>query len=285
MDILSTIESKLPSLSKGQKRIGQYILDEFDKAAFMTAAAIGKAVQVSESTVVRFASELGYQGYPQMQKVLQEMLLNRLTNVQRIESEHIRLSEENVLALTLADDAERIRQTRELIDHKNFDAAVDAISNARKIFVLGVRSSSALAGFLAYYLRYIFDDIKLITSASTSVILEELVRMGPQDVLISISFPRYCRGVLQAQEYAKDIGACTIALTDSGSSPLALHADHLLVAKSDIISLVESLAAPMSVINAIIAALANKNRQKITQVLNKLEDLWDAYDIYEKFDE
>lgn len=285
MDILSTIESKLPSLSKGQKRIGQYILDEFDKAAFMTAAAIGKAVQVSESTVVRFASELGYQGYPQMQKVLQEMLLNRLTNVQRIESEQSRLSEENVLALTLADDAERIRQTQELIDHKAFDAAIDAISNARKIFVLGVRSSSALAGFLAYYLRYIFDDVKLITSASTSVILEELVRMGTQDVLISISFPRYCRGVLKAQEYAKDIGACTIALTDSSSSPLALHADHLLTAKSDIISLVESLAAPMSVINAIIAALANRNRQQITQVLNKLEDLWDAYDVYEKFDE
>ncbi len=284
MDILATIESKLPRLSKGQKRIAQYILDEFEKAAFMTAAVLGKTVQVSESTVVRFASELGCNGYPQLQKILQEAVLHRLNNVQRIETEHVRLQEQNVLSVTLSGDAERLRKTMEGIDNSAFRGAVDAIANARRIYVLAAGSSSALASFFAYYLRCIFEDVRLITSASTAAIMEELVHLTPRDVLISISFPRYCRGVLTAQEYANSLGADTVALTDSENAPLAMFTQHLLAAKSDIISFVESLTAPMSVINALIAALAAKRNEQLRQTMEKLEDVWDTYDIYEKFD-
>ncbi len=283
--MINMLESKLPALSKGQRRIAQYILDDFDKAAFMTAAALGKTVQVSESTVVRFASCLGFDGYPELQKALQEVVLNRLTNPQRMEAAKNRISEHNLLSMTLQADAERIRQTEDMIDQTVFDRAVESLLKAKRIYILGVRSSSALASFLNYYLSYIFEDVRLITSASASVILEQLVRIGQQDVLLSISFPRYCTGVLKAQEYAKDVGASTVVLTDSESSPLAKNADFLLTAKSDIISLVGSLTAPMSVINALIAAAASRKHEEMTNVLDKLEDVWDAYHVYEKYDE
>ncbi len=285
MDILATIESKLPRLSKGQKRIAQYILDEFEKAAFMTAAVLGKTVQVSESTVVRFASELGCSGYPQLQKILQEAVLHRLSHVQRIDTEHLRLQEENVLSMTLSADAERLHKTMETIDNTAFLGAVDAIANARRVYVLAAGSSAALAGFFAYYLRCIFEDVRLITSASTGVVMQELVRMTPRDVLVSISFPRYCRSVLKAQEFAHLLGADTVALTDTENAPLAKHTRYLLTAKSDIVSFVESLTAPMSVINALIAALAGKRHDQLRVMMDKLEDVWDTYDIYEKFDE
>lgn len=285
MDMINLLESKLPALSKGQKRIAQYILDHFDNAAFMTAAAVGKAVQVSESTVVRFAACLGFDGYPELQKALQEAVLNRLTNPQRMEAAKKRMADGNILSQTLQADAERIRQSEEMIDQAVFDGAVESLMKAKRIYILGVRSSSALAYFLNYYLSYIFDDVRLITSASASVILEQLVRIEADDVLLSISFPRYCTGVLKSQEYAKDVGATTIALTDTQSSPLAKNADFLLIAKSDIISLVGSLAAPMSVINALIAAAASRKHEEMTNVLDKLEDVWDAYHVYEKYDE
>jgi len=285
MDILATIESKLPRLSKGQKRIAQYILDEFEKAAFMTAATLGKTVQVSESTVVRFATELGCSGYPQLQKILQEAVLHRLSDVQRIDTEHMRLQEKNVLSMTLSNDAERLRKTLETIDNTAFLGAVEAIANARRIYVLAAGSSAALAIFLAYYLRCIFEDVHLITSASTGIVMQELVRMTPRDVLVSISFPRYCRSVLKAQEFAQSLGADTIALTDTENAPHAKYTQYLLTAKSDIVSFVESLTSPMSVINALIAALAGKRHDQLRQMMDKLEDVWDTYDIYEKFDE
>ncbi len=285
MDILTTVENKLPTLSKGQKRIAQYILDEFDKAAFMTAAAIGKAVQVSESTVVRFASELGCSGFPQMQKILQEAVLHRLNSVQRIQTERERLQDGDVLSVTLADDAERVRKTQEMIDSGAFYGAVDAIVQARRIYVLAAGSSAPLADFLANYLKCMFDDVRLIKEVSGGAIMQALVRLSPQDALLSISFPRYCKGVIAAQEYAASIGAATVALTDSGQSPFAKHTQYLLAAKSDFISLAESLTAPMSVINALIAALAAKRETQLRQVMDQLEDVWDTYDMYEKFDE
>lgn len=285
MDILSTLEAKLPTFSKGQKRIAQYIIDDFDQAAFMTAATLGKVVQVSESTVVRFASELGFRGYPQFQKQLQETVLNRLTNSQRMEASQKRGTDTSILTSTLREDAERLKKTQESIDEMAFRAAVEAMLVARRIYILGARSSAALTGFLHYYLRYIFDDVRLITATSASSILQELVRLGREDVLISISYPRYCSGVLKAQEFAHDVGAKTVVLTDSTTSPLAKDADCLLLANSDIISLVGSLVAPMSVVNALIAACANKRREQTTEVLDKLEDIWDAYHVYEKYDE
>ena len=284
MDVLNLIHQKLPSLSKGQKRIAQYIIDEFDKAAFLTAGALGKAVQVSESTVVRFASELGFDGYPELQKALQEMVLSRLTGVQRLEAAQSRIKKETLLVQTLHDDAQRIRETENALDQSAFNGAVDAMLRARRIYVLGVRSSSALAGFLEYYLRYIFEDVRLITSASSAVVLEELLRLSPSDVLIAVSFPRYSAAVSQAMEYAKHNGAKTVALTDSTSSPLAANADYLLTAKCDMLSLVNSLVAPMSVINALIVSAASRRKQETTASFDQLEDVWDAYHVYEKYD-
>lgn len=284
MDVLNLIQQKMPSLSKGQRRIAQYIIDEFDKAAFMTAGTMGKTVQVSESTVVRFASELGFDGYPEMQKALQEMVLSRLTGVQRIEVSQCRMDKENLLIQTLRDDAQRIRQTESSLDQAAFDGAIEAMMKARRIYVLGVRSSSALASFLEYYLRYIFEDVRLITSASPAVVLESLLRLSSKDVLIAVSFPRYSAAVSQAMEYAKDVSAKTVALTDSGSSPLAANADYLLTAKSDMISLIDSLVAPMSVINALIVAAATRKNWETKAVFDKLEDVWDAYHVYEKYD-
>lgn len=284
MDILNEIQGKFPSFSKGQKRIAQYILDEFDKAAFMTASVLGKTVQVSESTVVRFASELGFNGYPEMQRELQEIVLTRLTSVQRIEVADSRMKEQDLLSQTLREDAERIRYTQENLDKTAFDAALQAMQKAKRIFIIGVRSSAALASFLEYYLRYIFDDVRLVTAAATSVAFEQLLRMTHEDLLIAISFPRYSSAVVNAMEYAKDIGAKTLALTDCEQSPLAQNADFLLAAKSDMISLVDSLVAPMSVINALIVAAANVRRKETTAVFDKLEEVWDTYHVYEKYD-
>lgn len=285
MDILSEIQGRFPSFSKGQKRIAQYILDEFDKAAFMTASVLGKTVQVSESTVVRFASELGFDGYPEMQKQLQEMVLTRLTSVQRIEAAENRLDEQDLLTQTLREDAEHIRYTQEHMDKNVFRNAVNAMHQAKRIYIVGVRSASALASFLEYYLRFIFDDVRLITSAASSVVFEQLMRLTENDLLIAISFPRYSTSVLQAAEYAKDVGAKTIALTDSEQSPLASHADFLLTAKSDMISMVDSLVAPMSVINALIVAAASGRKKETTEIFDKLEEVWDTYHVYEKYDD
>ena len=284
MDILNEIQGKFPTFSKGQKRIAQYILDEFDQAAFMTASALGRIAQVSESTVVRFASELGYRGYPEMQKDLQDMVLTRLTSVQRLEVADCRRNDEDLLSQTLREDAERIRFTQESIDAKAFESVVQAMMDAKRIYIIGVRASSALASFLNYYLQYIFDDVRLITSAATSVVLESLVHLRPQDWVIAISFPRYATSVLQAMQYANDVGAKTVALTDSEASPLAHDADLLLAAKTDMISMVDSLVAPMSVINALIAASIHARKQETATVFDQLEEVWDTYHVYEKYD-
>ncbi len=284
-DILTCIHNKMNSFSKGQRKIAAYILENYDKAAFQTAGVLGKTVQVSESTVVRFAAELGYDGYPDMQKAMQEMVLTRLTSVQRLEVGAKRLAQEDVLSSVLQTDVDLIRATNEQIDQKAFNGAVDALLNAQTIYIVGVRSSSALSSFLSYYFKYMFRDVRLITSASDSEVFEQIVRISPQDALIGISFPRYSSAAIQAVEYAHSSGAKTIALTDCASSPLSEYADFLLTAKSDMVSLVDSLVAPMSVINALIVAAASKKKLETTRIFNKLEEIWDIYNVYEKIDE
>lgn len=284
-NILTSIHNKMHTFSKGQKRIAAYILESYDKAAFLTAGVLGKTVQVSESTVVRFASELGYDGYPEMQKALQEIVLNRLTCVQRIGVGAERMGKEDILSSVLQADGERIKKTEEEIDRSAFAGAVEALLDARRIYILGVRSSSALASFLNHYLNYIFDDIRLITSDSSSEVFERLVGITPRDVLITISFPRYSSAAIQAAEYGHNAGAKTIALTDSPASPMAKDADYLLTAHSDMVSLVDSLTAPLSVINALIVAVASARTEQTTGIFDKLEEIWDTYHVYEKVDE
>lgn len=284
-DILACIQNKMNSFSKGQRRIAAYILESYDKAAFQTARDLGKSVQVSESTVVRFATQLGYDGYPEMQKALQGMVLNRLTSVQRMELGTKRLRQEDVLNSVLQADMERIRTTGEKIDRDAFDGAVEALLNAHTIYILGVRSSSALSSFLCYYLRYMFEDVRLITAASASEVFEQIARISPRDALVGISFPRYSSVAVQTMKYGHNAGAKTIALTDCAASPLASHADFLLEAKSDMVSLVDSLIAPMSVINALIVAVAERRKLETTLLFNKLEEIWDLYHVYETDDE
>ena len=284
-DILTTIHNKMDSLSKGQKRIAQYILSSYDKAAFLTAGTLGKTVQVSESTVVRFAAELGYEGYPQMQQALQEMVLSRLTGVQRMEVATERISQEDILSTVLRGDMDRLRDSSESIRREAFDSAVEALLAAKRIYVMGVRSSSALASFLSYYLNYIFEDVHLITTSSDSEVFEQIVRISSGDAIVGISFPRYSSATIQAMKYARAAGATTIALTDSESSPLADHTDCLLAAKSDMVSIVDSLVAPMSVINALLLAVCSRRKEQTTNTFDKLEEIWELYHVYEKIGE
>lgn len=281
-DILSVIQSGMNGYSKGQKLIARYILDCYDKAAFMTASKLGKTVNVSESTVVRFAVELGYDGYPSMQRALQEMIRNKLTSVQRIEVANDRLGDQDVLSTVLHSDIEKIRMTLEEADRKTFYASVDAILKARHIYILGVRSSSTVAGFLGFYFNFMFDNVTLVNTASMSEMFEQLVRVGQEDVVIGISFPRYSSRTVKAMRFCHDSGATVIALTDTLQSPIAADADHVLVAKSDMVSLVDSLVAPLSICNALIVAIGREREKELTRTFAELERIWDEYDVYEK---
>lgn len=281
-DLLTTIEQSSASFSKGQRRIAQYIVEHYDKAAFMTASKLGTTVGVSESTVVRFATELGFDGYPKLQKALQELIRNRLTSVQRMELSTEQLSRENVLQKVLSADIERIRHTLEITSEKAFNEAVESLVSARQIYIVGVRSSRTLADFLYFYLHLISDNVQLIGSGSVSELYEQLLWVGPEDVVVGISFPRYSSRTARALKYAKDSGAKVLALTDSQTSPLAPLADHLLIAKSDMNSFVDSLVAPLSLINALLAAVGMRRGQEVAHTLSKLEYIWDAYRVYEK---
>ena len=278
-DLMNRIQCNLPEFSKGQRLIARYITEHYDKAAFMTASKLGATVGVSESTVVRFATELGYEGYPHLQKTLQEMIRNRLTAVQRME-----VTNDRILQTVLSADVEKIRMTLDEIDRDAFHSAVEAITNARRIYILGVRSSSALANFIGFYFSLIFDNVKLVHTNTVSEIFEQILRVGKGDVFIGVSFPRYSKRTLSAMKYSKDQGAKVIALTDSRLSPLARYADHVLIAKSDMASFVDSLVAPLSVINALIVAVGMNRQQEIEGTFNKLESIWDEYQVYEKLE-
>ena len=276
-DLITKIQSELPGFSKGQKQIARFILEHYDKAAFMTASRLGVTVGVSESTVVRFATELGYDGYPHLQRALQEMIRNKLTSVQRMEVAGDRMGGRDVLQTVLHADTDMIRVTLDEIDRDAFQGAVDALMGAKRIYILGVRSSSALASFLGFYFNLLFENVTLVHTNSVSEIFEQVLRVGPGDVLFGISFPRYSKRTLSAMKYAR-----VIALTDSQLSPLARVADHVLLARSDMASFVDSLVAPLSVINALIVAVGMSRRDEIEHTFNKLERIWEEYDVYEK---
>ncbi|MFR7450073.1 MAG: MurR/RpiR family transcriptional regulator [Butyricicoccus sp.] len=281
-DLITKIQSELPGFSKGQKQIARFILEHYDKAAFMTASRLGVTVGVSESTVVRFATELGYDGYPHLQRALQEMIRNKLTSVQRMEVAGDRMGGRDVLQTVLHADTDMIRVTLDEIDRDAFQGAVDALMGAKRIYILGVRSSSALASFLGFYFNLLFENVTLVHTNSVSEIFEQVLRVGPGDVLFGINFPRYSKRTLSAMKYARDRGARVIALTDSQLSPLARVADHVLLARSDMASFVDSLVAPLSVINALIVAVGMSRRDEIEHTFNKLERIWEEYDVYEK---
>jgi len=283
-DILSLLQSRAPTFSKGQRLIAKYILEYYDKAAFMTANRLGKTVGVSESTVVRFAVELGYDGYPRMQKAMQEMVLNRLTSVQRIEVANDRIGDQDVVSMVLQADMEKLRQTGETLNREDFSAAVDALLKAKKVYIMGVRSAAPLANFLGYYLNYMFNNVQIIT-ASGSEMFEKIVGITSEDALIAISFPRYSSSTAKGAQYCRSTGATVIGLTDTRVSPLGQNADHVLIAKSDMVSLVDSLVAPLSIINAMIVAIASKRDQELTKTFNALERIWDQYNVYEKQDD
>lgn len=281
-DILQLIQSNMSTFSKGQKRIAAFIQESYDKAAFMTASKLGKTVNVSESTVVRFAAELGYDGYPAMQKALQEMIRNKLTSIQRIEVSNDRIGDHDVLSMVMQSDIDKIRMTMEEIDRDEFTGAVDAIVNAKRIYILGVRSSAALGGFLGFYFNLIFDNVVQIQSNATSEMFEQLLRVGEGDVVIGISFPRYSRRTVQALRFARDRKAKVVAITDSSASPLAACSDHTLLAKSDMASFVDSLVAPLSLVNALIVAVSRKKKEDLSRTFENLEEIWEEYEVYEK---
>ncbi len=282
IDLLKNIESRMQSFSKGQRVIANYILNHYDKAAFMTASKLGATVGISESTVVRFASEIGLEGYPQLQKALQEMIKNKLTSVQRIEVMNNQIGGKDVLSAVLNLDIEKIKKTLEETSKEDFENAVTSIIEAKKIFIIGIRSSAALATFLSFYLNLIFSDVKLLNTTSTSEMFEHILRVNKDDVIIGISFPRYSKRTYKALQYASDCGAKVIAITDSAQSPIASVADHALLARSDMASFVDSLVAPLSLINALIVAVGIKKKEEISETFTKLEHIWEEYDVYEK---
>ena len=284
-DILAVIQENLHTFSKGQKKIANFILESYDKAAFMTASRLGKKVGVSESTVVRFASEVGYDGYPDMQKSLQKMIRNRLTSVQRIEVTNDRLGDQDLVSMVLQSDIEKIRQTLEELDRAAFDRAVDAIVSAKKIYIIGVRSSAALASFLYFYFNLIFENVTLVSASTASEIFESLLRVGPGDVVVGVSFPRYSSRTVQAMSFARDRGADTVAITDSEASPLAPICRHTLRARSDMASFVDSLVAPLSLVNALLVAVSQRKNDELARTFQNLEDIWDEYGVYEKVQE
>ena len=280
-DILSIIQERMPTLSKGQRRVAQFILDAYDKAPFMTASRLGETVQVSESTVVRFAAELGCGGYPNMQRALQEMVRSKLTSIQRIEVANDRLSGQDVLSTVMQADMELIRATLAEVDQERFSRAVDAILAARRIYILGLRSSAALADFLGFYFQMIFDNVQVVHTSSSGEIFEQLLRVGPEDVVIGLSFPRYSSRTVQALRFARDRGAGVVALTDSETSPLAETATELLLAQSDMASFVDSLVAPLSLVNALIVAVGRRRNEDVEQTFAGLERIWSEYEVYE----
>ena len=281
-DLLVQIENKMSTFSKSQKLIANYIINSYEKAAYMTALKLGNAVNVSESTVVRFAIEMGFEGYPELQKSLQSLIKNRLTAVQRINITNDRIGDDGVLKNTLTQDMDRIRRTLEEIDPKAFDRAIEKICSARRIYILDAMSSSILARFLDYNFQLIFDNVHFVQAINTSGIYQQIIHMNSEDAFIAISFPRYSQSTIKATAYAKKCNANVVAITDSVTSPLAAYANELLIARSDMASFADSLVAPLSLLNAIIVAVSARNKDNIEQTFGKLEKLWEENQVYKK---
>lgn len=281
-DVLATIEALYPKMSKGQRRIADVITEDRERAAYLTAAALGTLAEVSESTVVRFAVELGFDGYPHFQRALQELLRTRLTPGERIDAMGHRVGNADLVDKVMSSDIARIKFTMEHLDREAFGAAVDALLSADTIYLFGARSASMLSGFLGMNLGLVFDNVKNLQPTSASEVFEQLLPIGPRDVLFAISFPRYSQKLVKAVRYAHDRGARVIALTDAVTSPIAADATYLLTAESDMAAFADSLSAPLSIINAIIAEITRRRADEIKARFDRMERLWDEYDVYAK---
>lgn len=284
-DILSHLYKKRDKLSKGQRMIADYIQNHYDKAAFLTASKLGNVVGVSESTVVRFAYELGYDGYPALQKSLQEMIRSRLTYVQRIDVANEQIGNKEILDKVLNLDIERIKKTIEETSRDDFDGAINSILKAKKIYIVGSRSAGPLASFLSYYFNLMFTNVNLIQTTTTAEMFEQILRVSENDIMIGISFPRYSKQTSLALNFAHNNGAKVIAITDSRQSPIVKDSDYFLQARSDMASFVDSLVAPLSLINALIVGVGIKKSSELKSMFEKLEKIWDEYEVYEKVGE
>lgn len=282
-DLLNLIQTNFSRLSKGQKLIAVYIMNNYDKAAFMTASKLGEIVGVSESTVVRFANALGYSGYPSMQDALHELIKNKLTTVQRLSMSDDFSDKGTLLKKVLKSDIDNIRSTIEEIDMTNFDKVIDSIFKAKRIYIIGLRSSTSLASYLGFYLGLILDNVRVV-SFGMSDIFEQLLRVSDDDLVIGIGFPRYSRKTLEALRYVKEQNCKIVGITDSTVSPIANMSDYTLIAKSNMASFVDSLVAPMSLINALIIAIGMREKNEVTEYLSKLENIWKEYNIYDEKD-
>ena len=284
-DIIARIQSLYPTLSKGHKRIADFVCQQYEKAAFMTAAKLGEEVGVSESTVVRFAYELSFEGYPEFQHALREVIKHRLTASQKIDITSNKFAEKDILKSVLSSDIDKLRHTLETISPEEFTECVNTIANAHKVYVLGARTCFSIANFLGFYLNLISIDTRLITTNSASETFEQIFDIGKDDVVIAISYPRYSRRTHNAVKYAHARGSQIIAITDSEISPIVKYSTHKLLAQFDISNFVNSLVAPLSIINALINALAMRNFDKVKDNLNALEHIWEEYEVYEKYQE
>lgn len=278
--LLSKMNSQYQKFSKGQKKLAAYIQKNYDKAAFLTAAKLGETVGVSESTVVRFAIYLGYKGYPEFQKELEELVRTKLNSIQRMEVTYGKVPQSEILDTVLHSDIDKIKMTLEAVDHETFDLAVETILSAKNIYIVGIRSCAPLASFLAFYLNLIFDHVRLLNTNSSSELFEQMIRIGEEDVMIGISFPRYSMRTLKALEFANNRNAKVITLTDSIHSPMNLYSSCNLIARSDMASIVDSLVAPLSVINALVVALCMRKQKEVVATLESLEKIWDEYQVY-----
>ncbi len=283
-NLFDKLNEIMPTLSKGHRKIAEYITERYDKAAFMTASRLGQIVGVSESTVVRFATELGFEGYPELQRALKEYAGNKLTAVQRIDVMNDRLSGNDVYEKILEMDMDKIRKTLEEGDRAEFYRTVDTLCQAKNIYVIGARSAAVLARFLTFYFNMMFDNVKLVHTTSTSEMFEQILNIGEGDIMIGISFPRYSKHTVKAFRYASEQGAKVIAITDSKASPLAEYADNMLLARSDMVSFADSLVAPMSVINALIVAVGMRKSDYVIKNYERLDKIYDEYEVYESSD-
>lgn len=281
-DLIKVIQEKYSSLSKGQKIIANYIVEEYDKAAFMTAAKLGETLNISESTVVRFANKLGYSGYKDLQNQLQELIKSKLTTIQRLSiANEDYESKKDTLTKIMEKDLDNIKKTINEIDSESFEKAIDLLLNAENIYTLGLRSSSFLAGYLSFYLNFVFDNVRLVESGANDV-FEQLLKIGPKDVIVIITYPRYSQRTVEVLEYVKEKKATIIAITDSFLSPAIERADVCLIANSEMLSFVDSLVAPMSLINSLIVSLGIEKRQELNAYFHELEELWKRYNVYKE---
>ena len=283
--ILHIIETNMSSFSKGQKRIAGYILEHYNEAASMTASRLGKLVGVSESTVVRFASELGYDGYPSMQRALQEMIRSRLTSTQRIQQAGDMLSGQDLLTAVVQTDMDKLRMVVDEADRKEFDKVVNLLMGCSHLYILGVRSSYFVAGYLNFYMHLLSENVTLVQSNAAGEIFEQLFRIGPGDVLLAISFPRYSNVTVNTVKFARDRGATIVAITDNELSPVYQMSDAALLAPSEMISFVDSMVAPLSLINALLVAIGYRMGKDVSKTFGELEDIWNEYGVFGRTDD